>query len=856
MALYIPTTFGASGGGTLIASASTSISGTIGMNSGWPFQQDYFVSNSVTYSYWMWQGVFPFDNTTGSTQNRTSNIATFDIFSGSTLNARLLTIGGGGGAGGATGIYNNATFTWEGNMAVAGGGAGGLVEFNNFPLIPGHYNIIAGAGGVNGISGLSSSITLPIAIAAPFTSSYVVAYQGGRGGSADKTSNAKGVSGASVGGNAQNPGNPDSIISNPVLGAGLGGRSGGDQGRTSGEIPASTPTTAFRATATGGGGFAQSSAASSAAKYITDGGSGSLIQIYPYNYNTASYVATGGGSAGVPGNSGNISQSFTYSQQGNNKWGIGSGGSVSGSGTTDIWGGGDGNFGMVYLEYPYFFNPYEKLATNGLVFRLSQTSLTGSVWYDLSGNANNALISGSTMYTTGSGGSLGWKFNGISNYLTFPISMSAFNSTSQSFTLQWYGTKINEGDVWYHWSGSSSEARGDAWGSTASGQDDWRTYQQANQKTLYTLVQTNFGGTGGSTVAWSRLYINDSIFWTQYDQIVGRNSQPTSAPNIPWQFGYGTQTGSYGTRTYLNGSASDLLFYDRALDVTEVANNYKYFQTLPLVNQPDPFASTSIDYLIVGGGAGGGSDVSTGNTKAFGGGGGGGFISGSDTLSRYTTWPVTVGSGGAVNTNGNSSTFLSLTAVGGGGGNLTTGSNGACGGGGSALSGSPSIQIAYAGGTGSNGMLGASGSLDTNTKPSAGGGGGTLTDGSIGTILVGGAGGSGTLWLDGKYYSAGGGGGYMRGTGILEGAGGTGGNSIGGRGACLRSGTISSTTGSANRGAGGGGGAGTATGSAGGSGVTIIRYAGSGSKATGGTISFSGSYTYHTFTSDGSFSLI
>lgn len=852
MALYIPTTFGASGGGTLIASASTSISGTIGMNGGWPFQQDYFVSNSVTYSYWMWQGVYPYDATTGSTQNRTSNVATFDILSGSTLNARLLTIGGGGGAGGVVGAYNTTTFQWDGNMAVAGGGAGGLVEFNNFPLIPGHYNIVAGAGGVNGITGLSSSITLPIAIAAPFTSSYVVAYEGGRGGSATRLSNAKGASGASVGGNAQYPGNPNSVDSNPVLGAGLGGRNGGDQGRTSGQIPESNVQIQFRATATGGGGFAQSSAASSAGKYITDGGSGSLMQIYPYNYNTASYIATGGGSAGLPGIPGNISSSFTFSQQGNNKWGIGSGGSVSGSGTTDIWGGGDGNYGIVYLEYPYYFNPYANLATKGLVFRLSQTSLTGSVWYDVSGNGNNALISGSTMYTTGSGGSLGWRFNGINNYLTFPVSMSAFNSTSRSFTLQYYGTQTSDKDVWYHWSGSGAASRGDGWGS------GYETLQTTNEKTLITHVYTCFGGTANGAVGWSRLYVNDRLFYVDYDKIVQRSTEPTSAPNIPWQFAYGTQTGSFGSPTlgYLNGSASDLLFYDRALDVTEIANNYRYLQTLPLVNQPDPFASTSIDYLIVGGGAGGGSDVSTGNTKAFGGGGGGGFISGSTTLSRYTSWPVTVGSGGAVNTNGTSSTFLSLTAVGGGGGNLTTGSNGACGGGGSALSGSPSIQIAYAGGSGSNGMLGASGSLDTNTKPSAGGGGGTLTNGSIGTVLVGGAGGSGTLWLDGRYYSAGGGGGYMRGTGILEGAGGTGGNSIGGNGACLRSGTTAATTGSANRGAGGGGGAGTAVGAAGGSGVTIIRYAGSGSRATGGTITYSGSYTYHTFTSNGDFALI
>ena len=849
MALYIPTTFGASGNATIIASGSTSISGTIGMNGGWPLQQDYFVSNSVTYSYWMWQAVFPNDATTGSNQNRTTNIATFDILSGSSFNARLLLIGGGGGLGGGQAIYEPLNGWVGGGLALGGGAAGGVVEFNNFPLLQGHYNIVAGAGG-DGISGISSSITIPLPIAQPFTSSYVVAYGGGRGGYADRTTNSKGLSGGSVGGNTQRDGITTPVASNPVLGAGLSGRDGGDQGRVSGDIPASSPTAQFSFTATGGGGVNGSSLSVVAGRSVTNGGSGSLINIYPYNYNTASIVATGGGAAGLPGNTGTISQSWSYSSPGNNGWGIGSGCSVSASIEND-----GANYGIVYLEYPYNFYPYSQLATNGLVFRLSQTSLTGSIWYDESGNGNNALLSGSTLYTTGSGGSLGWKFNGINNYINFPVSMSGY-PVSQSYSLQWYGTKMNNGDVWYHYSGSGTLSRGDGFGAYNGDVNDWINYQQADQKTLYTFVYTNFGGIGGN-VGWSKLYINDSIFWVEYDQSTFFQSQPTSAPNIPWQFGYTTSTGDFGTstRVYLNGSASDLLLYNRPLDVTEIANNYRYLQTLPLVNNPDPFASTSIDYLIVGGGAGGGSDVSIAG-KAYGGGGAGQFISGSTILSRYTTWPVTIGGGGAVNTNGTSSTFLSLTSIGGGGGNLTTGSNGACGGGGSALSGSPSIQTPYAGGIGSNGMNGASGSLDTNFKASAGGGGGTLTDGSIGTVLVGGAGGSGTLWLDGKYYSAGGGGGYSRGSGATEGAGGAGGNSIGGTGACLRGGTTLATTGSANRGAGGGGGAGTSPGAAGGSGVNIIRYAGSGSRATGGTITYSGSYTYHTFTSNGSFSLI
>lgn len=61
------------------------------------------------------------------------------------------------------------------------------------------------------------------------------------------------------------------------------------------------------------------------------------------------------------------------------------------------------------------------------------------------------------------------------------------------------------------------------------------------------------------------------------------------------------------------------------------------------------------------------------------------------------------------------------------------------------------------------------------------------------------------------------------------------------------------TAGTANTGGGGGGGGyPNSDGQAGGSGVVIIRYPGA-QHATGGTVTSSGGYTYHTFTSSGTF---
>ncbi|NBV80048.1 MAG: hypothetical protein EBR62_09370, partial [Verrucomicrobia bacterium] len=61
--------------------------------------------------------------------------------------------------------------------------------------------------------------------------------------------------------------------------------------------------------------------------------------------------------------------------------------------------------------------------------------------------------------------------------------------------------------------------------------------------------------------------------------------------------------------------------------------------------------------------------------------------------------------------------------------------------------------------------------------------------------------------------------------------------------------------GTANRGGGGGGGGAGDKGGNGGSGVVIIRYLTGTATCTGGTVTTSGLYTIHTFTSSGTFTV-
>lgn len=251
-----------------------------------------------------------------------------------------------------------------------------------------------------------------------------------------------------------------------------------------------------------------------------------------------------------------------------------------------------------------------------------------------------------------------------------------------------------------------------------------------------------------------------------------------------------------------------------------------------------------IDVLAVGGGAGGGGGTSGNGGSGGGGAGGYQYITGHNV--SVGSYAVTVGNGGtggnpySSGDSGGDSVFDTITANGGGsGGNANgggTGGNGGCGGGGGAY---------CAGGTGSQGGNGGSSSL-----PLLGGGGGGGANGNGSNNR--GAGGDGlanSISGVSVTYAGGGGGGY----GIGAGGTGLGGAGGGGNGGADQQNGSNGTDG---LGGGGGGGAhrnpGSTSGGNGGSGVVIIRYLTSDfGVCTGGIKTVDGSYTVHTFTSNG-----
>lgn len=274
-----------------------------------------------------------------------------------------------------------------------------------------------------------------------------------------------------------------------------------------------------------------------------------------------------------------------------------------------------------------------------------------------------------------------------------------------------------------------------------------------------------------------------------------------------------------------------------------------------------PAGTYSIEYLVIAGGGGGASysgagyvSGSQGNTSVFGsitstGGGGGGAYSSSASSggsgggggSAYAGGSGTSGQGYAGGTGyyGGGNTYIGAGG-GGAGGVGANGASGQNGNGGAGVSSSITGTSVARGGGGGGGSWGASGAA-AGSATAGGGAGAVNAVGTAGTANTGGGGGAGDVGA-GAGHGGGGGGGYRSSVSGQSSGGGSGAES-----------PLTLTTGTSYTVTIGSGGAGGGTyGGAGGSGVVIIRYLGS-QRGTGGTVTSSGGYTIHTFTSSSTY---
>ena len=373
------------------------------------------------------------------------------------------------------------------------------------------------------------------------------------------------------------------------------------------------------------------------------------------------------------------------------------------------------------------------------------------------------------------------------------------------------------------------------------------------------------------------LYINASPVWTTTSGSLGTFNEQVSVSVSA------VGTDSDSTITYALASGSTLpsgITLNSSTGVisgtlpaisTSTTYNFTINASDGINTIPRSFAITStnvipIEILAVGGGGAGGSSAT--GAISGGGGGAGGYLEGNLSITRGSTYAVSIGAGGvgALNTTfagniGGDTVFGSYTAVGGGAGGFRYDSNtynggsagGSSGGGAGWASGvitpSAATQTSQSPLTG-YGNIGGSGNAGAGGSGGGGGAGSAAANGTNTVNTAGGIGRQSSITGTATYYAGGGGGGAYSQTGpnAAAGAGGLGGGGAGGY-----QGSVAATAGTANTGGGGGGcgnpGSGIWIGANGGSGVLIIAYPNIDSNIT--TIPGTLTYTLDTTTRSG-----
>lgn len=183
---------------------------------------------------------------------------------------------------------------------------------------------------------------------------------------------------------------------------------------------------------------------------------------------------------------------------------------------------------------------------------------SGTVWYDLSGNAYNGTLYGGTTYTTDNGYGV-IQLNGSGSYVgvSSPNFSSNFTIMGGSRYTATGGGRIISGlsNNWLlgHWSNSVANYYSAGWVSSvgAGGTDTtWRIY-------------TGLGNPGSGVYS---MYINNALNVS--------NSGGTAGPNGLCIGGYGPG----GPSEFSNAQVSFILGYNRVLTPTEIKQNYDAFK--------------------------------------------------------------------------------------------------------------------------------------------------------------------------------------------------------------------------------------------------------------------------------------
>jgi len=212
------------------------------------------------------------------------------------------------------------------------------------------------------------------------------------------------------------------------------------------------------------------------------------------------------------------------------------------------------------------------IVSNGLLLNLDASNPgsyagTGSNWYDLSGNNNHATLMNSPTYDATSGSIV---TNGTNQYISIP----QFSTANTNITMQaWVYVNLNTtGTFMKNGTGGGGYSIGIGNGA----------YDQVGSNVVMLLYGLGWIGSGVSygTAGWklvtltldgsstARAYVNGSL--------IGTYTWPTpTAPAGAFNIGANIGDGNI----YYNGKFAAAYFYNRALSLTEIQQNYNAFAT-------------------------------------------------------------------------------------------------------------------------------------------------------------------------------------------------------------------------------------------------------------------------------------
>ena len=215
------------------------------------------------------------------------------------------------------------------------------------------------------------------------------------------------------------------------------------------------------------------------------------------------------------------------------------------------------------------FDPFAYIITgSSLKLNLDATNyisypLTGSTWYDVSGNNNNGTISGTTPYSSGY-----FTFNGVDSLINQFSSVAGIPISGQSYTISaWVqiANKTNSGGIagWGNYGNNNSV---NAFRLTNTGLinywfgNDYAVNTTLNTGSTWYMLTAQFDGT------FRRIYVNSTP--------VAYPGQFSTGINVPSATNLTIGKTNTGNVEWFSGKISQVLIYNTDIGFGGVINNY------------------------------------------------------------------------------------------------------------------------------------------------------------------------------------------------------------------------------------------------------------------------------------------